>query len=148
MSIRVPRSRKFPPRTSQEELKAKTAEILKEKGANNHFQAQFYEATSRAVVGSKDFKFSTLQPIIKINSDKEEWQMAYDFIYDFLKKNKMDLTLSTMDVEFNLKKEKPNITNLFDGISRDQYFEDLNLQDENSKSFSKHVEDFAKENGL
>lgn len=148
MTIKVPRSRKFPSRISQEDLKAKTSAVLKEKGANNHFQAQFYEATSQVVIGSDNFHFSTLQPKLKIKSDIEAWQMAYDFIFDFLQKNKMDLTLSTMNTEFKVEGKKPILTNTFDSIDRSNYFEDLKEQAENTESFSKHVDDFAKEEAI
>lgn len=148
MTIRVPRSRKFPSRISQEDLKAKTTAVFKEVGANNHFQAQFYEATSREVIGSNNFRFSTLQPKLKIGGEKEAWQMAYDFIFDFLQKNKMDLTLSTMNTEFLHEGKKPVLTNLFDDIDRNNFFEDLKDQAENSSSFSNHVSDWAKEEGI
>ena len=148
MTIKVPRSRRFPQRENQEDVKAQIAVVLKEKGANNHFQAQFYVETCREVVGSTEFKFSTLQPKIKIKDDKEDWQTAYDFIFDFLQKNKMDLTIQAMNIEFELKKEKPVLVNLFDGISRDQYFDDLIEQAKNSVDFSTHVQNFAAEEGI
>lgn len=148
MTIKVPRSRKFPPRISQDDLKAQVTSTLNAKGANNHFQAQFYEATSHEVIGSQEFKYSTMQPNIKINNDKEAWQTAYDFIFDFLQKNKMNLTLSTMDVEFSIKKEKPELVNLFDDIDRNQYFDDLIEQAKNSDDFNTYVNNFAMEEGL
>lgn len=146
--LRLPRCRKFPPRISQEDLKAQTTAIMKEKGANYHFQAQYYEATSHEVVGSNNPKFSTLQPSIKINKNNSAWAYSYDFVFDFLQKNNMELTLSTINVE--LGKQKPVKTNIFEEKDRNQYFKDLKQTSNTLKhqSFSKHVNEFAKEEGI
>lgn len=147
--IRLPRCRKFPPRISQEELKSQTTNVMKEKGANNHFQAQFYRETSQEVVGSKDPKFATLQPILKIKDDNEAWQQSYEFVFDFLKKNEMTLTLETMNVEFNLKMQKPLSINLFDELDREQFCEDLLDQTRNTeRNFENDVNEFAEKEGI
>ncbi|KAK8893177.1 hypothetical protein M9Y10_021592 [Tritrichomonas musculus] len=146
--LRLPHCRKFPPRISQEDLKAQTTAVMKEKGANYHFQAQYYEATSHEVVGSKNPKFSTLQPSIKIHNDDDAWVYSFDFVFDFLQKNEMNLTLSTLNVE--LGKKKPARTDHFSQNDRNQYFKDLKQISNNLKhqSFSKHVNEFAKEEGI
>ncbi|OHS93603.1 hypothetical protein TRFO_40107 [Tritrichomonas foetus] len=147
--LRLPRCRKFPPRISQEDLKAQTTEVMKEKGANYHFQAQFYEATSHEVVGSKNPKFCTLQPSPKIKDEEDPWAQSYDFVMTYLKKNGMDLTLSAMNVEFG--KKKPTNTDIFDQEDLlDQFFEDLIDQSKNMKNntFKKCVSDFARREGF
>ena len=146
--LKLPRCRKFPPRISQEDLKAQTTEVMKEKGANYHFQAQFYEATSHEVVGSKNPKFTTLQPQPKIRDKDDAWAQSYDFVFDFLKKNGMQLTLSSMNVEFGRK--KPIQTDIFEQEDRNEFFDDLIQQSKSMKrqSFKNRVKQFAKEEGL
>jgi hypothetical protein len=109
---------------SQEELKARTTQVMKEKGANYHFQAQFYEATSQQVVGSRDPKFCSLQSNPKQKPDEQAWAEAYEFIYDYLESLKMGLTLRTLGVEFR-DSPKPRRAGTFDGQERDEYFERL-----------------------
>lgn len=138
--LKLPPSRKFPPRMSQEELKARTTHVMKEKGANYHFQAQFYEATSHEVVGSDDPKFCTLQPKVKRKSTEVTWKQAYDFIYDFLEKHKMDLTLATLSVEFGSAGE-PDRTDAFRNQDRDQYF--AQLRETQRESLEEQVTDFC-----
>ena len=150
--LHLPRCRKFPPRVSQEDLKAKTTAVMKEKGANYHFQAQYYEAASKEVVGSTNPKFTTLQPTIKLNNDKTPWAYSYDFVFDFLKKNNMELTLSTINVELGKKNSRllTGKSNLFNEEDRDQYFSELNHISEqlNYRSFAKEVNEFAQEEGI
>ena len=146
--IKLPHCRKFPPRISQEDLKAQTTEVMKEKGANYHFQAQFYEATSHEVVGSKEPKFCTLQPKI-VPHDEEPWAQAYEFVYDFLAKNGMDLTLSTLKVEFGKGKEPKN-GGMFDDYPRDEFFSGLMEVSDAMKgvSFKDRVEEFSEQERL
>ncbi len=60
----------------------------------------------------------------------------------------MELTLSTINVE--LGKQKPVKTNIFEEKDRNQYFKDLKQTSNTLKhqSFSKHVNEFAKEEGI
>lgn len=150
MSLKLPRCRKFPPRISQEDLKAQTTEVLKEKGANNHYQAQFYEATSHEVVGSDNPKFATLQPHPKVHEDDDAWNTAYEFVYQFLRENQMDFTLSTLEVEFGGKENEPKSAGTFDSISTSEYFEDLKQTSDNlnEKTFNDFVDEFAENEGL
>ena len=146
--IKLPHCRKFPPRISQEDLKAQTTEVMKEKGANYHFQAQFYEATSHEVVGSKNPKFCTLQPKL-VEHSEQYWAEAYEFVYDFLKKNGMDLTLSTLKVEFGKGKE-PKLGGTFKDYDRNEYFSDLMAVSKSMKdiSFKARVDEFAEQEHL
>jgi hypothetical protein len=105
---------------SQEELKARTTQVMKEKGANYHFQAKFYEATSQEVVGSSDPKFCTLQPKAKHKPGEQAWADAYAFISDYLRRFGMTLTLQTAEVEFR-GASLPN-SGTFDGRDPDDYF--------------------------
>jgi hypothetical protein len=109
---------------SQEELKARTTQVMKEKGANYHFQAQFYEATSRKVVGSTNAKFCTLQPSAKQKPGEQAWADAYEFVYHYLESFQMELTLQTLGVEFRDAPE-PQRVGTFDGQDRDAYFAGL-----------------------
>lgn len=146
--LKLPHCRKFPPRISQEELKARTTEVMKEKGANYHFQAEFYEATSQEVVGSRNPKFCTLQPKM-VHHDEDHWAEAYEFVYHFLREHKMDLTLETMEKEFD-RKTKPELIGTFDKEDRNRFFAELLGTAENmkEKSFQDRVEDFAVTEGL
>jgi hypothetical protein len=109
---------------SQEELKNRTTQVMKVRGANYHFQAQFYEATSHDVVGSRDPKFCTLQPKVKKKAGDPAWTQAYEFVYNFLQKAEMDLTLRTLSVEFGRGGE-PRRAGTFDRQDRDAYFAEL-----------------------
>jgi hypothetical protein len=133
---------------SEEDLKAQTSEVMKEKGANNHCQAQFYEVTSREVIGSLDPQFSTLQPKIR-DHPEEAWGKAYEFIYSFLKKHQMALTLSTMKVEFQGTGE-PSLAGIFDRTDHGRFIGDLSevAQTLRGTSFGQKVEAFITREGL
>jgi hypothetical protein len=109
---------------SQEELKARTTLVMKEKGANYHFQAQFYEATSREVVGSSAPKFCSLQPTIKPRTGERAWAQAYEFIYDYLETLEMRLALQTLGVELRKAPNRPS-SGAFGRQDRDEYFATL-----------------------
>jgi hypothetical protein len=145
--VTLPHARKFPARLSQEELKSRTAEVLKEKGGNFHFQAQFYRDTAQGVVGSKSPVFSRLQPKVK-NRTEESWINAYEFIYDFLRDHRMRLTLETMKIEFQEKRE-PILAGTFTEFPRDQYVEELKEASDNlrSSSFAQRVQSLAESQG-
>jgi hypothetical protein len=93
---------------------------MKERGANYHFQAQFYEATSHEVVGSDNPKFCTLQPSAKQKADDPAWTRAYEFVYNFLESANMDLTLSSLRVEFGRAGE-PRRKGTFDSQDREAF---------------------------
>jgi hypothetical protein len=140
--VKLPHCRKFPPRISQEDLKAQTTEVMKDKGANYHFQAQFYEATSHEVVGSPDIQFSTLQPKVE-DHPQESWTKAYEFVYSFLKRHDMSLTLSTLKVEFQGSGE-PKLSGVFDRTDHERFIGDLSrvAQGLRRVSFDQRVHEF------
>jgi hypothetical protein len=121
--VKLPHCRKFPPRISQEDLKAQITEILKENGTNYHAQAQLYEAASHQVVGSKAPVFCTLQPQVHQHREKA-WIIAYEFVYAYLAKYGMDLTKSAMKVEFGASGE-PKLTRRFQRTDLDRFYAQL-----------------------
>ena len=143
-AIKLPHCRKFPPRISQEDLKAKTTEVMKEKGANYHYQAEFYKATSEEVVGSPDPKVCTLQPRIR-EHDEEAWMNAYELVYEFLKEHNMQITLDTMKVEFGDAGE-PKLQGTYEAAMDDEFIElkeiSAGLKD---LDFKQRVDEFASE---
>jgi hypothetical protein len=146
--VKLPHCRKFPPRISPEDLKAQTSEVMREKGANNHFQADYYERTCREVIGSTDPQFSTLQPKVRSHSE-EAWAKGYEFVYSFLKKHQMDLTLSTLKVEFQ-KVGEPSIAGIFDRADHGRVIADLSGVAERLRGskFDQKVHAFVAAEGL
>jgi hypothetical protein len=96
---------------------------MKRKSANYYFQAQFYEATSREVIGSPTTVFTTLQPKVR-DHPEGAWEKSYEFVYSFMKKNEMDLTLSTLAVEFE-ESGGPKIKGIFDKTDHGRFVSDL-----------------------
>lgn len=143
MSLRLPRCRKFPRRISQEELKSRTTQEVNDKGGNTHFQAQFYSATAKEVVGSADPLFFTLQPVLR-EHDEEAWAQAYEFVYAFLKKHKMTITRDTVKTEFAGGSEPP-LVGTFDNYDMEEFADALleMSQTLNETSLKDRVESFA-----
>ena len=118
------------------------------KGASNYYQAVVYQKTSEKVIGSKDPKFSTLQPHPK-QREEESWFQAYEFVYDFLQKYDMKSTLKTMECEFG-DGPKPVLGHTFDEFDRSEYFKELQKVSSSlgQHSFKERVESFSKSEGL
>lgn len=118
---------------------------MKEKGANYHFQAEFYEATCHEVVGSRNPIFCTLQPKLGQHTE-DRWAEAYEFVYNYLREHQMDLTLSAMEKEFD-RKTKPELVGTFDegGTDRNKFFAELlgTAEAMKEKTFQERVEEFA-----
>lgn len=62
-------------------------------------QAQFTYEIGKHVIGSRDARFFSLQPELKIRSE-EAWNRAYVLVFKYLQKYDMKTTLATIEREF------------------------------------------------
>jgi hypothetical protein len=80
-----------------------TSQALARAGVETQTQAQFHFEIANAVIGSKLFVFSTLQPEIKIKPD-QPWIYAYTIVFQILEEWDQKVTLATIRRE--LRNEK------------------------------------------
>jgi hypothetical protein len=126
---------------SQDELKVRTTEVMRNNGANFHFQAMFYEATSHEVVGSRNPKFSTLQPKLRLHGRDTAWSHAFEFALEFLRTNGMELTRSAVTVECG-RAGLPRPEGQFNRVDREAFFKQLIAIDRTS--LQEQVDEFTR----
>jgi hypothetical protein len=85
-------------RISRTELIRESRETLQRFGVGNHSRAAFIRKISSEVVGSTEPIFVQLQPKL-LPHDTDAWANAFSVVFEFLKRNKMTLTLETVEVE-------------------------------------------------
>jgi hypothetical protein len=125
--MKVPRSRTFPTRESQDRSKVETANAVRQSGAGSHLQAQFYTDTARAVAASSSPALVALRPDV-LAIREERWVRAYEFVRHFLADHKMGLALATLAVEFPAIAEL-GLQDTFNAVDRDEYFRELCAQE-------------------
>jgi hypothetical protein len=128
----------FYPRTTEDQAKPTTVELLRENGIAQYIEAALYSALATEVIGSTNQKLVSLQPTI-VSSATEEWSRAYDFVKNFLTLNGMTKTLAALGVEFP-KIEGLQLRETFSDLDRDKYFHELLVVER--KTFAEKVDQF------
>ncbi|KAK8837720.1 hypothetical protein M9Y10_036255 [Tritrichomonas musculus] len=80
-----------------------TPPYIEKCGVKNHERAKYISMISKEVIGSDNFKFSSMQSLIRDHHDYLEWNMAYTIVKNFLKDNNCVETLKVIDYEFDNK---------------------------------------------
>ena len=123
-----------------------TSQIMEKKGCNNYLQGVYYKDVSSVVMDTNNPYFYFVKPHISIKNTLE-WRLTMLFVIRYLKKYKMETTLSTISQEY------PNITkslNLRELTSSRILFDDLLVlsEDIGSLGFRDKVEKFFSENSI
>ena len=132
--------RKIPPQCSKKELLEKTSAELERCGVEMQTQAQFTYEIGKHVIGSRDFRFLSLQPEVKLRED-EAWSRAYVLVFKYLQKYDMKTTLATIEREF-LGKAIPSNAKFLRRQSAPDHISKL-IQSHKPISFHRRVAKFA-----
>ena len=95
--------KKVPHQIHKYELMDLVSDELDRCGVEMQTQAQFSYELSKYVIGSKNFRFVSLQPEIRLR-DEEAWTRAYTLVMKYLQKLEMKTTLATIEREAAGKK--------------------------------------------
>lgn len=132
--------RRIPPHCSKKELLEQTSAELERCGVEMQTQAQFTYEIGKQVIGSRDARFFSLQPELKIRSE-EAWNRAYVLVFKYLQKYDMKTTLATIEREF-LGKAIPKDTKFLRRQSPIDHMSNL-LESYKASSFQHRVAKFA-----
>lgn len=99
MSKNGKRRESFRPTPEQEKaLERELIESYKEKGGLNDIQSRYIYEIAKAITGSKNNVFASLQPHVK-RMDNVIWEKCLCFCFAYLRRYKMDKTIQTMKLE-------------------------------------------------
>ena len=101
----------------------KTEEYIRSTGNYNYLQAKYNLMCANAIHENPNPHLFTLIATPK-KMESEAWEQAYEFVFDFLKKSRLHLTLETVHTEF-LEIGEPEIQGIFDKYNRNDYFASL-----------------------
>ena len=87
----------------QENLNDKVAEVVNQAGGPNYIQASYMKEICKLVVASTNEKLDRVQPDVA-SFEKESWDKAFKLCLAFLRRFRMDATIST------IKQENPGTT--------------------------------------
>ncbi|EAX97997.1 hypothetical protein TVAG_114490 [Trichomonas vaginalis G3] len=94
----IPRGKRIRPRIPREDLLEMTANELKQKGAEQHSQANLLMEIADELYSNDDPHFAQIKgkPSIRQN---EAWSRAYSLVTNFLHEFEMKFTIETLDIE-------------------------------------------------
>ncbi|EAY05542.1 hypothetical protein TVAG_318970 [Trichomonas vaginalis G3] len=147
--LRLPMEKKYPPKLTQEQLRERTNQELKKYGVENHLQAKINYQTCEAIVQADNKIFDSIKPHPRQCHKTLAWKIALEFIYDFMKQNKLTESYKTAHLEMSQVGD-PKSTGFFAQHDREIYFEKL-LQTANEngrKTFDDRLNEFRKEQAL
>lgn len=140
-SYNIPRGKRIRPRIPREDLLEMTAQVLKEKGAEQNSQAKLLTAIADELYEDDDPRFLQIKgkPTIRQN---EAWSRAYSLVTKFLHDNEMKFTVETIDIELGKSVNyKHN-----NAIDHDSAFDEIiQVGREKRKSFRERVKEWKKE---
>ena len=70
-------------------------------GSSNYIQASYFRYLCVATIGNSNPKLECLQPNLSINKDNPAWEQALKLCLAFLRRRKMDQTLSAIRHEYS-----------------------------------------------
>lgn len=147
--LRLPLQKKYPPKLSQEQLRERTNLELKNHGVDNHLQAKINYQTCEAIIQSDNQIFNSIKPHPRPCHKTMAWKIALEFIYDFMKQNKLIESYKTTHLEMTQVGD-PKSTGFFAQHERNIYFQKLlQTAGENAKkSFADRLQEFRKQQAL
>lgn len=77
-----------------------TLQEVERVGSSNYIQASYFRYLCVATIGNQNPKLESLQPNISINQDSPAWNQALKLCLAFLRRRKMDQTLSAIRHEY------------------------------------------------
>lgn len=122
--MNLPPKRRLPPCTSAENIRIRTNKVLKEKGVENHFQAEYFAETAKLLKTIKDRKYDIYKGSIK-SMKTQAWKISYEFCIEYLKRNNQNQTISTIVTEMGKKQVEATGKFTNDKNELSSYFEKL-----------------------
>lgn len=85
----------------QSRLDNLSLEAVENAGGSNFIQASYFRYLCIATIGNQNEKLQSLQPNISIQRDSAAWEQALKLCLAFLRRRKMDQTLSAIRHEYS-----------------------------------------------
>ena len=85
----------------QDRIDDLTLEEVEKVGGSNYIQASYFRYLCVATIGNQNPKLECLQPNLSIDKDSSAWEQALKLCLAFLRRRKMDQTLSAIRHEYS-----------------------------------------------